>query len=137
MATADYHLSSVAALERVRALCRALPEARERLSHGVPWWFAGEKRAFATFANNLHGDGRLALWCHAPPGAQQALIALDAERFFVPPYVGGRGWLGVRLDRGVGWDEIGALLEAAYRACATRRLLARLASEDPEDRSRR
>ena len=114
------------ALQELRALSLALPEATERLSHGVPWWFAGNARAFASFADNLHGDGRLALWCNAPPGAQQALIASDAERFFVPPYVGGRGWLGVRRDRSPDWNAVAALIEAAYRCSAPRRLLAQL-----------
>jgi hypothetical protein len=123
-----------AALQRVRALCLALPEATERLSHGVPWWFVGNGRGFATFADNLHGDGRLALWCNAPPGAQHALVASAPEQYFVPPYVGGRGWLGVRLDRAVGWDAIAALIDAAHRASAPRRLLARLDAEAGERR---
>jgi hypothetical protein len=64
--------------------------------------------------NNHHGDGRFALWCAAPDGLQQALVDGDPERFFVPPYVGPRGWVGVRLDRGLPWDEVEGILEDAY-----------------------
>src|SRR5579883_2804420 len=103
-----------APLDRLRAICLALPEASERLSHGTPWWFVREKRAFACYSENHHGDGRVALWCDAPPGAQQALVDAALVRFFVPPYVGSRGWLGVRLDREPDWDEIAALVEQAH-----------------------
>ncbi len=84
-------------LARLRAICLALPETTERLSHGEPAWFVQGKKAFVTFADHHHDD-RLAFWCAAPPGAQDVLVASEPERFFVPPYVGVRGWLGVRLD---------------------------------------
>lgn len=114
-------------LERVRRLCLALPEATERPSHGTPAFFVRDKRAFVYFWDDHHGDGILGLWCAAPPGAQQALVADDPERYFVPPYVGHRGWLGVRLDVGeVDWTEVGGVIEDAYRAVAPRRLIARL-----------
>ena len=90
---------SATALERVRALCLALPEATERPSHGSPAWFVRDKRCFVMFLDDHHGDGRLALWCAAPEGMQHALVAGDPEAYFVPPYVGHRGWVGVRLDR--------------------------------------
>lgn len=101
-------------LERLRAICLALPDAGERLSHGTPWWFVREKRAFACYSENHHGDGITALWCAAPPGAQQALVHGEPDRFFVPPYVGYRGWLGVRLDCYPDWDAVAVLVEQAH-----------------------
>ncbi|MDA0364766.1 MAG: MmcQ/YjbR family DNA-binding protein [Chloroflexi bacterium] len=112
-------------LDTLQAICLALPQATERLSHGEPSWFAGSGRQFATFANHHHDD-RLAFWCAAPPGAQQALTDEDPKRYFVPPYVGARGWLGVYLDVPVDWEEIEALVEDAYRMVATKRLIAAL-----------
>jgi hypothetical protein len=109
-------------LEALRRLCLQLPEATERLSHGEPTWFAGGKRTFVTFADHHHDD-RLAFWCAAPPGAQETLVAANPERFFVPPYVGHRGWLGVRLDMPTDWDEIAELVGDAYRMVAPKRLL--------------
>jgi hypothetical protein len=76
--------------------------------------------------DNHHGDGRLALWVAAPPGVQGLLVAQEPERFFVPAYVGPRGWLGVRLDVDVDWDEIAQILEDAYRTVAPARLVAQL-----------
>jgi hypothetical protein len=101
-------------LERIRELCGALPEVSERLSHGAPTFFVRGKRAFLMVMTNHHGDGRFALWCAAPEGMQNALVESDPERFFVPPYVGHRGWLGVRLDRGLHFDEIAGIAEDAY-----------------------
>ena len=95
----------------------------ERLSHGSPTWFAG-KKTFATFVDDHHGDGILGLWVAAPPGAQGEMVDQEPERFFVPPYVGGRGWLGVRLDRSPDWDEVAGILEDAYRCVALQRMLA-------------
>lgn len=124
---------STSALERVRAICLALPEVSERLSHGAPTWFAG-KKTMVTFMDDHHGDGRLALWAAAPPGAQADMVELEPDRFFVPPYVGGRGWLGVRLDRTPDWDEVADIVEEAYRAVAIKRLLTRLDVGDQEPR---
>jgi hypothetical protein len=115
-----------AALDRVRALCLALPEATERPSHGSPCWFVRDKKTFVMFTNDHHGDGQLALWCAAPEGAQEAMIGADAERFFRPPYVGVRGWVGVRLDVRADWDEIAGIVEDAYRAVAPAKLVAQL-----------
>lgn len=107
-------------LERLRQLCLALPETTERLSHGEPTWFVRGKKTFVMYANHHHDD-RLAFWCAAPDGAQEALVAANPERFFVPPYVGYRGWLGVRLDvTPVDWDEIAELVAAAYHVVAAR-----------------
>lgn len=112
-------------LELLRERCLALPETTERLSHGEPAWFVRDKKAFVTYADHHHDD-RLAFWCAAQPGAQDALVASDPERFFVPPYVGGRGWIGVRLDVPVDWDEVTDLVMDAYRVVAPKRLVAEL-----------
>ncbi|MDQ3895270.1 MAG: MmcQ/YjbR family DNA-binding protein, partial [Actinomycetota bacterium] len=101
-------------LARIRELCLALPETSERLSHGAPTFFVGRKRAFLMVLTNHHGDGRYALWCAAPVEMQRMLVTADPDRFFVPPYVGRRGWIGVRLDRGLDWDEIAGIAEDAY-----------------------
>ena len=118
-------LDDGSALARVRAVCLAFPETVERPSHGAPAFFVAGKRSFATFIDNHHHDGRLALWCAAPDGMQATLVGENAQGYFVPPYVGGRGWVGVRLDRGLGWDEIVGVLEDAYGAAAPARLAAR------------
>ena len=110
-------------LERLRGICLALPETSERLSHGAPTFFVRGKRAFVMVLDNFHGDGRFALWCAAPEGMQQMLVEADPERFFVPPYVGHRGWLGVRLDRGLNWDELAGIAEDAYAEVAPRKLV--------------
>jgi hypothetical protein len=112
-------------LRRVRDICVALPEVTERLSHGAPTWFAG-KKSMVMFMDHHHDDGRLALWVAAPPGAQADMVGQEPERFFVPPYVGTRGWLGVRLDRSPDWDEVADIVEEAYRAVAIKRLLTAL-----------
>ncbi|HJV09218.1 MAG TPA: MmcQ/YjbR family DNA-binding protein [Acidimicrobiales bacterium] len=114
------------ALARVRRLCLALPEATERLSHGAPTWFVRGKKTFVMYLDDHHSDGRLALWCAAPPEVQPALVREEPERFFVPPYVGGRGWLGVRLDIDVDWEEVAGIVEDAYRVVAPKRLVAAL-----------
>ena len=111
-------------LGRVRAFCLALPETSERLSHGAPTFFVRGKRAFVMVPTDHHGDGRLAIWCAAPEGVQAMLVDADSGRFFVPPYVGHRGWLGVRLDRGFDDDEIAGIVEDAYAMVAPARLVA-------------
>jgi hypothetical protein len=112
-------------LETLRRLCLALPEVTERLSHGEPTWFVQGKKTFVMFANHHHDD-RLAFWCAAPDGAQETLVANDPERYFRPPYVGHRGWLGVYLDVPADWDQIADLVGDAYRAVAPKRLAAAL-----------
>jgi hypothetical protein len=113
--------------ERLRAICTALPEVTERPSHGAPTWFAGDKKSFVTlWADGHHDDHFPHLWCAAMPGAQAALIASDSTRYFRPPYVGGRGWLGVRLDRRVSRAELASLIEDAFRCVAPRTSLAAL-----------
>jgi hypothetical protein len=112
-----------AALERIRRLCLALPETSERPSHGAPSFFVREKKCFLMVLDDHHGDGIFGIWCAAPPGNQELLIAADPARFFRPPYVGHRGWLGVRLDGAVDWDEIAGIVEDAFATVAPKRLL--------------
>lgn len=114
------------ALDRARELCLALPETSERLSHGAPSFFVRDKKCFVMYQDDHHGDGRLALWCNAPPGAQPALVNGDSVRFFVPPYVGYRGRVGVRLDRDPDWEHIAEIIEDAYRVTAPKTLVARI-----------
>jgi hypothetical protein len=111
-------------LRRIRAICLALPEVSERLSHGAPTFFVRGKKAFLMVLTDHHGDGRFAIWCAAPTGMQSMLVEADPERFFVPPYVGHRGWLGVRLDRGLHWDELEGIAEDAYADVAPAKLVA-------------
>jgi hypothetical protein len=113
-------MPSAAAVERLRQLCLALPEATERVSHGEPAFFVGKQ--FVSVDDHHHGADRLAFWCPAPPGAQEELIATDPVRFFRPPYVGHRGWIGVRLDLDPDWDEINEIVHDAYRLVAPARL---------------
>lgn len=109
----------------VRSICLALPQSTERVSHGSPAFFAG--RQFVMLWDSGHHDHNFPhLWCAAPPGAQQALIAGRPDRFFLPPYVGHRGWVGVRLDGTVDWTEIEDLCEDAYRCVAPSRSIALL-----------
>lgn len=115
-------------LDTVRIICLAYPEATEELfgGHGQPT-FRVRGRIFAMFVDNHHGDGRLAIWCKAAPGGQDVLVAANPERYFVPPYVGPRGWVGMRLEGTVDWDEVRALVDESYRLIAPKRLVARLA----------
>jgi hypothetical protein len=116
-------------IDEVRALCLALPEAEERVSHGNPAFFAGaEGRMFATHLVDHHGDGRTAVWLAAPEGAQEALVAAAPGRFFRPPSVGHRGWLGVDLEGGVDRDELADLLADAFATVAGARLARRVRS---------
>jgi hypothetical protein len=112
-----------AALARMREICLGLPETSERLSHGAPTFFVRGKRAFVMVLSNHHGDGRFAIWCAAPDGMQTLLVEAEPERFFVPPYVGHRGWLGVRLDRGLDWGELAGIVEDAYAEVAPPKLV--------------
>lgn len=113
-------------LARVRAICLALPEVSERLSHGSPSFFVREKKTMVMFLDDHHGDGRLALWCAAPEGAQATMVEAEPDRFFVPPYVGHRGWLGLRLDRELDWDEVAGVAEDAFRTVAPKALVKQL-----------
>jgi hypothetical protein len=108
-------------IERIRKICLSFPEVTERPSHGAPTFFV--KKSFLTVWANGHHDHTFPhLWCAAPPGAQEMRIAEDPERIFRPPYVGHRGWIGVRLDGKPDWAQIEELCEDAYRAVAPKTL---------------
>ncbi len=111
--------------ERVRRICLALPGTSERVSHGAPAFFAG-RQFVALWPGGHHDDAFPHLWCAAPPGAQEGLVASDPATFFRPPYVGGRGWLGVRLDGTVDWVVVEVLCEEAFRTVASARLRSEL-----------
>lgn len=112
--------------QAVRQLCLAFPETEELISHGMPNYRVRGKKIFAMFAVNHHGDGRIALWLNTP--AQMQEVALDAEpkHFFVPPYVGPSGWLGVRLDNGLAWKRVAPIVRAAYEKVAPAKLASQL-----------
>lgn len=107
-------LTPAQALTRVRRICLALPDATEKIAWGSPT-FRVRDRIFVMFVNDHHGDGRLAIWCHADRDAQVAIVEADPRRFFVPPYVGPRGWIGIRLDRRPNWAVVAALIEEGHR----------------------
>ncbi len=104
--------------DRLRAICLALPEAVERETWGDPTFRVRDK----IFAMEKRGDGRVSIWCKAPPGSQQVLTGADPERFFVPPYVGAKGWVGMRLDRKPDWDEVAIVVRRSYRLIAPKKL---------------
>lgn len=104
--------------ERLRAICLALPEATEQEAWGDPTWRIRDR----IFAMLKQGDGRPSVWLKAPEGAQEVLVGSDPARFFRPPYVGHKGWVGVRLDDGPDWDEVGRLVRRSYRLTAPRKL---------------
>lgn len=110
------------ALERVRGICMALPATEEKLSHGAPSFFVRGKM-FLTFVDDHHDDGRLAVWCKATHEDQKRLVREDAAQFFVPPYVGVSGWVGVRLDvPSADWVGLAILVENGWTAVAPPRL---------------
>lgn len=113
-------------LAQVREVCLSLPEVSERLSHGSPAWFIRGKKTLAMFVDDHHGDGIVGIWCPAFPGEQEEMVALEPDRFYRPPYVGPAGWLGVRLDRDVDWDEVRAIVTDAYRKVAPKTLVKQL-----------
>lgn len=119
---------SARALARLRRLALALPEAHEVEAWGEPT-FRVRNKLFAMFAasNNHHGGGRPGVWIKAAPGNQALMMRAAPERFFVPPYVGPSGWIGVWLDgrdAAVDWAELAELLADGYRLVAPKRLLA-------------
>jgi hypothetical protein len=111
-------------LDRLRGICLGLPETSERPSHGAPSFFVRDKKCFVMLLDDHHGDGRFAIWCAAPAGNQELLVQADPARFFRPPYVGHRGWLGVMLHGKVDWDEVAGIVEDAFATVAPRKLLA-------------
>jgi hypothetical protein len=101
--------------KRLVALCQGLPEAIVERAGVQHLAFKVRKKIFAYYAYDHHGDGRIALLCKAPPGEQSQLVEEDPERYFVPPYVGSRGWVGLRLDSPrVDWRAVKNLLSVAY-----------------------
>lgn len=122
-------------VDRLRALCMGLPEVTERPSHGEPTWFVRGRKVFVQLSDHHHDD-RFGFWCAAVAEVRDGLVDRDPARFYVPPYVGGRGWLGVYLDCesrsdthsgvSVDWEEIDELVRNAYRLIAPKTLAARL-----------
>ena len=107
-------------IERLRTIALAMPDAAEKLSHGEPTFF-NRGGVFAMIDNNHHGSGHVAVHLNAPPGAQESLVEGDPRHFFVPPYVGKAGWIGVRLDSGLPWPVIGDLVAQSHATTAARK----------------
>jgi len=108
--------------EAVREVCLSFPEAEEVVSHGSPDYRVRGK-SFASYVINHHGDGRVALWLNAPTGSQDHYVKSEPKFFFVPPYVGPRGWLGVHLNKGLSWQRVASLVRQAYEKVAPRPLI--------------
>ena len=106
-------------LDRVRRICGTLPGTTEKLSHGEPTFFV-RKRVFAMFDNNHHKDGHIAVWIPAAPGEQAMLVNTFPEKYFKPPYVGVKGWVGVELDQ-VSDDELSTHLCDAWKLIAEKK----------------
>jgi predicted DNA-binding protein (MmcQ/YjbR family) len=104
--------------DRLRSLCLALPEAEERETWEIPTYRIRGK----IFALESAIEGRPAVWCKARPGSQDLLVGADPERFFVPPYLGHKGWVGMWLDRRVNWGEVDRLVRRSYRLIAPKKL---------------
>lgn len=119
-------MSRADALDLVRSRCTSLPEVTERLSHGAPTFFVRGKKSFVMFHDDHHGDGRLAIWCAAPPGVQEQMVDAEPDRYFRPPYVGHRGWLGLRLDIEPDEAELAGVITESYRCVAPKSLVALL-----------
>ncbi|MFD0361185.1 MmcQ/YjbR family DNA-binding protein [Nocardia sp. GCM10030253] len=113
-------------LMRIRAICLDFPESSERLSHGFPNFFVRTKTVFTMYSENAYREQGATIWCPAPDGVQAELVDAEPERFFVPPYVGHRGWIGVRLDVDPDWTEIAEIIRDAYRKVAPKKLSAQL-----------
>ena len=107
-------------LRRVRRFCAALPGTTEKLSHGEPTFFVA-KRVYAMFANNHHNDGHVAVWIPAPPGLQATLIKSEPRKFFIPPYVGVRGWVGIELEE-IDDEELAFHISEAWRLIAPKKV---------------
>jgi predicted DNA-binding protein (MmcQ/YjbR family) len=114
---------------RLRAICLALPDTTEKIAWGEPTWRVRGK-LFAQLDDHHHGADHLAVWLPAPLGEQEAMVFTDSDRFFRPPYVGGRGWVGVRIDGRVNWTLVAKLVEQAYRLVAPARRTTRLTDRE-------
>ena len=117
-------------LARLRRLCLALPEAHEVEAWGEPT-FRVRNKMFAMYASagNHHGGGTHSVWLKAAPGNQDIMVRAKPDRFFVPPYVGPTGWVGVRLERDVDWDELALLVRDSYRLVAPKKVAAQLGQD--------
>ncbi|MDQ3155776.1 MAG: MmcQ/YjbR family DNA-binding protein [Actinomycetota bacterium] len=111
-------------VDKVREIAMSFPGVTERLSHGAPSWFIGKSPQFANYTDHHHGVEWTATWAATPPGASEALVLSDPETYFVPPYFGHRGWVGMRLNGSTDWDEVAELLEDGWRSVAPARLIA-------------
>jgi hypothetical protein len=109
-------------LRRIRRICLAMPQATEKLSHGEPTFFV-RKKVFAMFSNNHHSDGHIALWVPAPPGLQAMLVKNSPDKYYRPPYVGVRGWIGIELDR-ISDEELTAHIHEAWQMIAPKKIKA-------------
>lgn len=106
-------------LERLRKLCMSLPGAVEKISHGEPTWFAGEDgKVFAMFDNHHHDSPHVSVWVPTPHEIQDFLVGSDADAYFVPPYVGKKGWTGVVLDAGPDWKVVEDLVQTAFASAS-------------------
>jgi len=114
-------------LDRLRAICLALPAATEKEAWCDPTFRVGNK----IFAMYKVGDGRKSFWCKAPPGAQMVLVGADPETFFIPPYVGHKGWVGMRLDGAFDWDEVEKVVRRSYYLVAPKQLTRTVPSVAP------
>ena len=110
-------------ITRLRKMCLAMPEAHEVEAWGEPT-FRIRNKLFAMYASadTHHGTGRPAVWCKAAPGNQSLMVRAEPDRFFVPPYVGPSGWVGIHLDDDVDWDQLAELIRDSYRLIASKRL---------------
>lgn len=108
-------------LGRVRKAALSHSSAYEKASHGAPCFFIEKKGQFAAFIDNHHGVPGVSLWLAAPVGLQESLIAEDPDCYFRPPYVGAKGWLGVRLDSSLEWQEVEDLIELAHQTIASKK----------------
>lgn len=115
-------------IDRLRKICLALPEAEEKEAWGDPTFRVRDK----IFAMEKRGDGRVSVWCKAPEGSQMVLVGADPEQFFVPPYVGHKGWVGVRLDRNPDWSEVAKIVTRSYALIAPRKLAQSVTGEAPK-----
>lgn len=118
---------------RLRSICLALPEAAEKEAWGDPTFRVRDK----IFAMEKRGDGRVSVWCKAAPGSQAILVGADPALFFVPPYVGSKGWIGMRLDAKPDWNEVTAIVRRSYRLTAPKRLAAQIGEIDRVQPQRR
>lgn len=111
-------------LTRLNRICLALPEATT-YRQGSHAGFLVRKKTFAYFLDNHHGDGIVAVTCKVFPGDNTALIAAQPERFYMPAYIGPKGWVALRLDVGeIDWEEVAELVACSYRLVAPKRLAA-------------